>query len=132
MRLSPLAFCALLVLGCDTSTEPLGTLTFTRDVENTGLPALHATSGTVEHRGTFYLPCVPYHLSAHLDERGSELIEIHVVGERRHGCWTMTGQTAYLARVTQLQSGLYTIRVIHSWPQTARKDTVLTETVVVP
>jgi hypothetical protein len=133
MKASPVALCVILALGCDTSTEPVGQLAFARDVDNTGLPALNVSRGTIEHRGTFYLPCVPYHTRAQLAERGSGLVEIHIVGELRDGCFTMVSQAAYLARVTALPSGPYTLRVIHSWPQTGRTaDTVVTSSVLVP
>ena len=133
MRASAVALCAILALGCDTSTEPVGQLTFARDVDNTGLPGLNVAPGTIEHRGTFYLPCVPYQTRAQLAERGAGLVEIHIVGELGVGCFDMVGQTAYVARVTALPSGPYTLRVIHSWPQTGRTaDTVVTLSVAVP
>jgi hypothetical protein len=120
-------------LGCETSTAPPGHLAFTRDVDNAGRTPLVAMHGAIEQRASFHLPCIPYHLTAELAARGPDVIEIHIDGVMGVGCWDMVDSTDYVAQVTGLDPGTYTLRVIHSWSDTGRAaDTVVNTSVVVP
>jgi hypothetical protein len=117
-----------LLLACDKPLAPAGEIELIHPVNNTGLPQVAVEPGAIEFRATYVTSCLR-HLTARLAARGPAVVELQVGSVHSVNCFPIQQDVQYVARLSELPSGRYTLRVIH-YPNL--RDTVSTVTVDVP
>lgn len=127
-------FVAWFLVACDSSTAPVGDLAFQLRSNNAGQPELSIGATSVEYRSTLLGPCAPYDATARLADRGRTTIEVHVIGRATSDCPSdIIDELPYMARIANLRSSAYTLRVIHSWADANwSPDTVFVGTLNIP